>query len=96
MEILLPPDLILLVKGVFGSAFCTCFCLKKTKAESKGIAFSAALTKAVFHSTILKAPWEVLLPAVRLTFWYWFKIRRFFKFEIRNFEKNQLFKFYFF
>jgi hypothetical protein len=55
MEILLPPDLILLVKGVFGSAFCTCFCLKKTKAESKGIAFSAALTKAVFHSTILKA-----------------------------------------
>jgi hypothetical protein len=35
MEILLPPDLILLVKGVFGSAFCTCFCLKKQKLNQR-------------------------------------------------------------
>jgi hypothetical protein len=58
---------------------------KKIKSLTKGNCFlPAALTKAIFHSTIPKSSKEVPLSvAVESTFWYQFKIHQFFKFKIQ-------------
>jgi hypothetical protein len=49
---------------VFGLAFKVLLLLKKPKAKPNGPAYSWVLIeKLIFCSSILKAPWEVLLPA---------------------------------
>jgi hypothetical protein len=58
---------------VFGLAFKLLLLLKKQKVKPNSSAFfQVLLEKLLFRSSILKAPWEVLLPAVGL-----------FNFEIR-------------
>jgi hypothetical protein len=49
---------------VFGLAFKVLLLLKKSKAKPNIPAFSwVLLERLIFYSSILKAPWEVLLPA---------------------------------
>jgi hypothetical protein len=62
---------------VFDLTFKVLLPLKKPKTKSNGPAFSyVLLEKLLFRSSILKAPWEVLLPTVD-----------FFNFEIWHFSK---------
>jgi hypothetical protein len=52
---------------VFGLAFKVLLFLKKAKVKPNDPAFfQVLLEKLFFHRSILKAPWDVLLPAVRL------------------------------